>query len=381
MVLFFTIFFALYGTVNYYIFIRGWQSLSAFPTLRIIYIILFIISSLSYFAAKLFANNLPAFFYDLLLWIGSIWFAYILYFFLSIVIIDLIRLLNWKFNFYPAFIKNNYQNTKQITALAIFLISSIIIFFGYLNTRNIKINSYEIELKKKNSNLTELNLILVADFHITPVNDGTLLKKIVEKINSLNADIILMPGDIVDDKVEILRRRNIGADFLNIRSKYGVFASNGNHEFISGIKESVKYMRDFNINVLEDSAQLIDNSFYIICRDDRSKRNFTEKERKSLEEILTEVNKNYPIIVLDHTPLELDIVEKNKIDLQLSGHTHHGQLFPLNLITGMIYEVSWGYLKKNDSQFYVTSGVGTWGPPVRTGSDAEIVNLKIKFVE
>ncbi|MGE5797118.1 MAG: metallophosphoesterase, partial [Ignavibacteria bacterium] len=83
--------------------------------------------------------------------------------------------------------------------------------------------------------------------------------------------------------------------------------------------------------------------------------------------------------LLDHTPFNLEEAERNGIDLQLSGHTHHGQIFPLNLITKLIYEVSRGYLKKGNTQYYVTSGVGTWGPPVRLGSDTEIVNLKIKF--
>ena len=77
--------------------------------------------------------------------------------------------------------------------------------------------------------------------------------------------------------------------------------------------------------------------------------------------------------------MQLNDAVENGIDLQLSGHTHNGQMFPLNLITKMIYEVSWGYLKKDATQFYVSSGVGTWGPPVKLASDPEIVNIKIKF--
>ena len=89
---------------------------------------------------------------------------------------------------------------------------------------------------------------------------------------------------------------------------------------------------------------------------------------------------NLPVILLDHTPVKLNEATENKIDLQLSGHTHNGQMFPLNFITNLIYEVSWGYLKKGNTQFYVSSGIGSWGPPVKLASDAEIVNLKIKFI-
>jgi predicted MPP superfamily phosphohydrolase len=111
-------------------------------------------------------------------------------------------------------------------------------------------------------------------------------------------------------------------------------------------------------------------------------RQFTGKERKSLDAMINSINSinsDYPKILLDHTPVRLEQAEKNGIDLQLSGHTHHGQIWPGNIITNMIYEVSWGYLEKGNTKYYVSSGAGTWGPPVRTGSKSEIVNIKIKF--
>jgi predicted MPP superfamily phosphohydrolase len=305
-----------------------------------------------------------------------------LYFFLFIVLIDFSRLLNHFFGIYPSFINDNYQFTKFIIIIFVFVISCAVITAGYINTRNIKINYAEIEIPKKSAHLDELNVVLVADFHLTPVNDGKLVKKIVEKINSLSADIVLMPGDILDDDVSILRKKNIGEGLSKIKSKYGVFVSNGNHEFIIGVEEADKYLKDLNLNVLRDSAALIDSSFYVLGREDRSKKNFTGEERKPLEEILKGVDRTYPVIIIDHTPLGLDEIAEENIELQLSGHTHHGQIFPLNLITKhIVYEVSWGYLRKAYSQFYVTCGVGTWGPPVRLGSDSEIVSIKIRFVE
>jgi hypothetical protein len=124
---------------------------------------------------------------------------------------------------------------------------------------------------------------------------------------------------------------------------------------------------------------LIDSSFYLIGREDVVMKQFTGKERKTLAEIISAVNSDHPKILLDHTPVKLEQAERNGIDLQFSGHTHHGQIWPANIITNMIYEVSWGYLKKGKTHFYVTSGAGTWGPPVRTGSKSEIVNINVKF--
>ncbi len=381
MYLFFIIFFTIYATLNYYIFIRGWQALSYMPFLKPIYAVIFLFSSLAYIAARILNANIPDLLYDILLWPGSLWFAFMLYFFLFILLIDLSRLLNHFFSIYPSFITDNYSSARFITFIIVVTISSVVIFAGYINTRNIKINSAEIEIPKKASKLNELNAVLVGDFHLTPVNNRGLLKSIVNKINSLNPDIVFMPGDILDDNINILRRRNIAKELSEIKSKYGVYVSNGNHEFINGVESADKYLTELNLNVLRDSAMLVANSFYVLGREDRSIRSFTNKERKSLKEILKEIDRNYPVILLDHTPLGLNEIAAADIELQLSGHTHHGQIFPLNLITKMIYEVSWGYLKKGNSQFYVTCGVGTWGPPVRLGSNSEIVNMKIKLVE
>jgi predicted MPP superfamily phosphohydrolase len=116
-----------------------------------------------------------------------------------------------------------------------------------------------------------------------------------------------------------------------------------------------------------------------VGREDRSIGQFANQKRIELSEITKNINKNFPAILLDHQPFQLNLTRENGIDLQLSGHTHHGQLWPLNYITSMIYEISWGYEKIDETHYYVSSGFAGWGPPVRTGSRTEIVNLKIAF--
>lgn len=375
---FFIIFFTLYAAINYYLFIRGWQAISQLQFLKPFYTVAFIIAAASYIVARSLNSKIPLL-YDIILGIGSIWFAYILYLFLAIVLLDFLRLLNWQFDIFPAIIKNNYEAAKQITLLIVFLLASVLILAGYLNTRNIVINKISITLPKKSSQLDELNIAFIADTHLSPLNQGSLLKDIVDKINSLEPDIVLIAGDIVDDDTGILRARNIGKEFLQVKSKYGVYACTGNHEFINNVDSTVNYMKDFNINVLRDSAVLIEGSFYVLGRDDTSKINFTGMHRKTLAQIMEDVDKSYPVILVEHTPFNLAEAMKNGIDLQLSGHTHHGQLAPANFITSIVYELSWGYLRKGNTQYYVTSGAGTWGPPVRLGSDSEIVNIKVKF--
>jgi hypothetical protein len=378
---FFAIFFTIYTALNYYIFIRGWQALAIYPHARIFYLVLFLIFSFSYLIAKIFAKYIPAFLYDIILWIGAFWFALMVYFFIAIILIDLIRLFNWQLNFFPASFKENYLQTKLITLFVVTIIVSITVFAGYLNTRNLKVKTLELNLPKGNSALTELNAVMVSDIHLSPINNGPFLAKIVKKINEFNPDIVFVAGDLFDDSAEILRQRNIGSSLSDIISKNGVYAITGNHEYINGIDSAVAFIESYGIKMLRDSSTFIMNSFNLVGREDRAKKQFTGKPRKSLEEIMESVDKNYPVILMDHTPFGLDDAEKNNVALQFSGHTHHGQMFPANLITKMIYEVSWGYLKKGNTQYYVSSGAGTWGPPVRTGSDSEIVHLKIKFVD
>jgi uncharacterized protein len=381
MVLFFSIFFVVYSAINYYIFIRGWQALEGFPHLRIFYLIIFLFISFAYIAAKFLVSYLPLHIYNITLWIGSFWFAFMLYFFISIVLIDFIRLLNWRFDIFPVFIKENYLLTKHIAASAVLFLTLIVTLLGYINTRNLEVKTLNIEIAKGKCKLDELNIVMASDIHLSPMDNESLLEKIVAKINDLNPDIIFLAGDIVDDKPSVLNGNNIGDSFFKLKSKYGIYAATGNHEFITGIQEAEKYILNHNINLLRDSLIKTDDGFIVAARDDRSKKSFTGEERLELNRIINDSVKDYPIILMDHTPFGLEEAEKNSVALQLSGHVHNGQLYPLNYITGMIYEKSWGYLKKGKTQYYVSCGVGTWGPPVRTGSYSEIVNIKIKFID
>ena len=379
MALFFTIFFTVYTALNYYVFIRGWQALTSYSYLRPYYIIVFVFVAYGYIFSKLLYKFLPPLVYDIWLSVGAVWFAFLVYFILILLGLDLIRLLESFFQFLPKFIYNNFEQTKKIAAIVIIALVSLIVFLGNLNKRDITIKNLDITLPKGSGKLTELNVVMASDLHLSPIDGERLLSKIIDKMNSLDPAIILLAGDIVDDKAEILEQRKIGESFRKLNPKYGIYTINGNHEFINGVDASVEYAEHLGMKVLRDEYLLIDSSLYVIGREDVAMKQFTGKERKSIEQIISSINSDYPKILLDHTPVKLEQAEKNGIDIQFSGHTHHGQIWPANIITNMIYEVSWGYKKKGNTHYYVTSGAGTWGPSVRTGSKSEIVNIKIKF--
>jgi len=387
MALFFTIFFTVYTALNYYIFIRGWQALNTLPVLKPFYVVFFVIIAYGYIIAKVLYKYLHPLAYDIILGAGAIWFAFLVYFILFLLGLDLIRLLESFFQFLPKYFYNNYEQTKKITAIVIIALVGLIVFLGNLNKRDITIKNLELTLPKGSGKLNELNIVMASDLHLSPIDGERLLSKIVDKINSVSPDIILFAGDIVDDKASILKERRIGESLKRLNPKYGIYTINGNHEFINGVEPTIKFAEEYGMKVLRDEYELVDSSFYVIGREDVAMRSFTGKERKSLEQIISSIDSDHPKILLDHTPVKLEQAEQNGIDLQFSGHTHHGQIWPANIITNLIYEVSWGYKlvksgsdgKKGNTHYYVTSGAGTWGPPVRTGSKSEIVCIKLKF--
>lgn len=174
----------------------------------------------------------------------------------------------------------------------------------------------------------------------------------------------------------------MGDNFKRIKSVYGVYACLGNHDGMrSKVEDGVKVFNAAGINMVRDKAILINNSVYVIGRDDISLESSTNIKRKELSYITKDLDKSKPLLLMDHQPKNLGDAEMQGIDLQISGHTHRGQLFPANIVTSLIFELDYGYLEKNNSKYIVSSGYGTWGPPIRLGSRCEIVEINVKFKE
>lgn len=379
MAIFFAIVLTVYFASNYYVFIRGWQAIPAGSPLRTIYLIIFIFFSLAYFAGRIIESIRISPISDFLLTAGSFWLAAMLYFFFTLLVLDLFRLINSFFHFFPDIVYKNYPMTKLYILGFVVIAVLITIVLGHLNAINPKLKKYELTVDKKAGKLTELNILMASDTHLGTLIRKDRMQKLIDASHELNPDIILLAGDVIDEDVKPVIHNGIGDIFGKMKSKYGIYAITGNHEYIGGVTEASKYLIEHGINLLRDSTVLIDSSFYIVGREDLSIKRMMKRDRAELKDLLSGVHKELPIIMMDHQPFHLEEAEQNGIDLQLSGHTHHGQLWPFNFITKAVYEVSWGYKKKGNAHIYVSSGYGLWGPQVRTGSDAEMIFFKIKF--
>jgi predicted MPP superfamily phosphohydrolase len=378
-IIFFAIFLALYGLINYYIFIRGWQALPHGSAIRKYFIVAFLFVAASFIVGRFLERLYLSWLSDIIVWVGSFWLAAMLYFVLIILILDLARLVHSILPFFPSLVTLNYVRAKQVTMLVAVGIVAIALLAGHINAVTPHIKKLELDIPKSANGRQTLYVVSASDIHLGTIVGRGRFEKAVRIINDLKPDLILLPGDIVDEDLAPVIRENIGESLRNLRAPLGVFAATGNHEYIGGVTAAAHYLTDHDITLLRDSVARVDNAFYIVGREDRAIRAFTGGNRVSLDTLLEQVDMRLPVILMDHQPFELDQASSLGVDLQISGHTHHGQIWPLNYITQAVYEVSWGYKRKDNTHYYVSSGLGSWGPPVRIGNHPEIVQIKLNF--
>lgn len=377
-ILFFSIVISLYAAVNYYIISKGLSVIPAQSTWRTIWVWSVVVLAASFIVGRFLERVFISPVTTTLIWIGAVWMAAVVYLLLMFLFTDLIFLLDRWFGVLPSFVHQNPLKTKQIVAVVIASITIILIVVGFINTRSIKVRTITLEVHKKAGQLNSLHVVAFSDVHLGTLMGEHHIQRIVKTANALHPDIILIPGDIIDEDIGPVVNSKMGSILEKLHATYGVYAVTGNHEYIGGAENAKKFLSEHGVQMLNDTVVEIDSSFYVAGREDRTK-NRMKGGRKSIENLLVDLSKDKPIILLDHQPYHLEEAEQQGVDLQLSGHTHHGQIWPFNFITRAIFEVSRGYLKKGNTHYYVSSGVGGWGPPIRTVSRPEILNIHINF--
>ena len=264
------------------------------------------------------------------------------------------------------------------------VLAAMLAIFGYGNIHYYNKVRQPLEMKTdKAISAKTTKIVLLSDLHLGYHNRRAELKKWVDLINAEHPDLILIAGDIIDISVRPLLEENVAKEFHRLKAP--VYACLGNHEYYSGEPKAGEFYREAGIHLLRDSVAKIGN-IAIIGRDDK-----TNPHRKSIAEIVKEAERNGSLtmlsyrkkqqeftILLDHQPYHLEEAEQNGIDFQFSGHTHHGQVWPISWITDAIYEDAFGPLQKGNTQYYVSSGMGIWGGKFRIGTRSEYVVLTLK---
>ena len=264
--------------------------------------------------------------------------------------------------------------TGAVAATLVFMIALLV--YGSYNAYSPVVRTYEISLENPSASAAgTLNIVMAADMHFGPLSDKNHAERLVREINALNPDLVLFPGDIVDDNIRPYLNQGIDRILAGIDARYGVYASLGNHDRHNGpIEELIDALERSGMRVLYDETVTVDGRFTLIGRKDR-----IDPARGDLSALMEDVDRSLPVILLDHQPVELRKAERLGVDLMVSGHTHGGQVFPGNLLTGLLYENHHGHLQRGDFHSVVTSGFGFWGPPIRLGTRSELVQIKVTF--
>ncbi|WP_046440924.1 metallophosphoesterase [Ruminococcus sp. N15.MGS-57] len=325
--------------------------------------------------------------------ISTYWIGIMLYSLLYVVLFDLLRLIAKH---------TKLKNTLLFSRGSVISIGSVVVacavatcLYGIFNARNIKVNEYSVTVNKSCGSDKHLKAVLVADLHMGYAIGVDHITNMVEKINQQDADIVIIAGDIFDNSYDGMDDpEGIKAQLKSIKSKYGVYAVYGNHDIDEKIlmgftfdwggkqlnsEKMTNFMKECNIKLINDESVLINDEFYLVGRRDTDKPGTEDGTRTEISELTKDLDKTKPIFVLSHEPDELQKTADAGADIDFSGHTHDGQLFPGNLTIGLFWENPCGMIKKDNMYSIVTSGVGVYGTFMRVGTDAEICSVDIDF--
>ena len=325
--------------------------------------------------------------------ISTYWIGIMLYSLLYVVLFDLLRLIAKH---------TKLKNTLLFSRGSVISIGSVVVacavatcLYGIFNARNIKVNEYSVTVNKSCGSDKHLKAVLVADLHMGYAIGVDHITNMVKKINEQDADIVIIAGDIFDNSYDGMDDpEGIKAQLKSIKSKYGVYAVYGNHDIDEKIlmgftfdwggkqlnsEKMTNFIKECDIKLINDESVLINDEFYLVGRRDTDKPGTEDGTRAEISELTKDLDKTKPIFVLSHEPDELQKTADAGADIDFSGHTHDGQLFPGNLTIGLFWENPCGMIKKDNMYSIVTSGVGVYGTFMRVGTDAEICSIDIDF--
>jgi predicted MPP superfamily phosphohydrolase len=369
--MFHTIITLAYIIPNIYVFVRVGQ-LFINKGYKLYYALIYLLITLIYPFTSLFSGGEVGFLVESLAMISGYILPFYLYLFLSLLLFDILLLINRMVRIVPT---ERLKSTNfKIAGLSALLVISIgVVIAGAINFNTIRVSEFQVDIPRKAAKIDHLKICFVADFHLKEGVDVHYVALVKERILKINPDLMIFGGDIVEGTRENASLQKFEEILREIHPRYGAFAIFGNHEFY-GRQGKGQFFENAGMRLINDQVVVIDSSFNLVGRYDSQFR-----ERKSLEEMMKSVDGSLPVLLIDHRPTELEQIGQAGVDISFSGHTHDGQLFPLNLILRNMYPLVWGYKKFSNTHCFVTSGIRLWGPPVRTVGKSEIMVVDVRF--
>ena len=319
---------------------------------------LFLLWMASFFVGFFTMERFPVKVATVLYEVGTTWLIVFLYLLIIFILSDVASLCHL---LPKSFLKDNLAGL-----LTVFGVMIIVMMLGALRYQH----KYREEITINTTKPIEkpLTIVLASDLHIGYHNRKTELARWVNLINAEKPDLVLICGDIIDRSLRPVLEDNFAEEFLRIQAP--VYTVLGNHEYFSNVAQAERFFKEAGIVLLKDSVAHF-KGIDIIGRNDR-----TAHRRASVKDLA--VGLEGFTILLDHQPYHLEEAEQAGIDFQFSGHTHRGQVWPVSWITDAMYEKSWGHHQRAGTLYYISSGLGIWGPKVRIGTRSEYLVLHLK---
>jgi len=373
--IFFIIVFLIYGLVHLYAFLRAKAALSFKRSTGLSLALFMVIMTFAPFLVRISENagldSLAVF----VSYTGYVWMGLLFLFFSTSVAIDIYRLTIFLAG---AVLRSDTTGLKPSSGFSFFaplILSVALSSYGFYEARNIRIEKVVIRTSKLPREIGKFKIVQISDVHLGLIVKEDRLKRILKRVKEESPDMLVSTGDLVDGQVNSLE----GLDdlFQGITVPYGKFAITGNHEFYAGLDHALEFTELAGFRVLRGEGITANNLINIAGVDDNAGRRFGLYSEVSEKEVLSGLPRDKFTVLLKHRP---DIYREalGLFDLQLSGHTHKGQIFPFRLITRFFYPHVAGLADLNGgSSLYVSRGSGTWGPPIRFLSPPEVTVIEI----
>ncbi len=372
----------IYGSINAYIGLRTWQWLQVIAPFSMpspLYWLVFWLVACSFLLARLVAGRVPLWLSNVLAQVGGYWLAIMFYSVPLLVLVDLIRLVDY-FTGLLAVVHLSALPLVAITGTLICAVIGTALIYGTWRARNPVVTSYALTIPKQAGAYQELNIVLVSDTHLGYTNGTSRIHKLVGIVNELEPDLVLIAGDLIDDDLRPFLSADMATELSALRSKLGTYAILGNHDARAEQLSAYRAELDrVGIQLLIDETVMVDDSFILVGRNDTTMPRASSGAVAPLDALVQDADRALPLLVMDHNPIRLADAVAVGADVQVSGHTHAGQMFPFTLITSRTYGQDWGYLQRESTHVVISSGFGTWGPPIRVGTRPEVVRLQLTF--
>jgi len=376
MTLFLITFLFLYGTLHFYVFVKL-QSAFHFRFVPNIFIIIFMaIMAIAPFAVRLAERAGHESFARFMAYAGYTWMGIIFLFFSLSVCIDILRMV---IHFSGYILKRDLSYLTSAYRL-FFIIPMIYALlasaYGYREAKNITVEKIVIKTPKISESVGKITIAQISDIHLGLIVREERLRLITDAVKKANPDILVSTGDLVDGQID--RLNGLIGMLDEIKPHYGKFAITGNHEFYAGIKKSLDFTQKAGFRMLRGEGITIGGVINIVGVDDIGGLpfNYVEIPERIL---LSKFPQNLFKILLKHRPV-VEGSAAGLFDLQLSGHTHKGQIFPFRFVTKLFFPLYTGYHSlPRGSKLYVNRGSGTWGPPIRFLASPEVTVIELLY--